>query len=130
MGAEFQTEPVVVDTEITVAAARHRLRQHRLHLLRHHADIGPAASEIAEAVVSEAVVEMTEQHDVVFQRDVGTPAATASAETAASAATEAATASAMEAAAATTACKGGAATSTTTAVAHLAARRCQVGRAP
>ena len=98
VGAEFQAEPVVVDPEIAVAAARHRVRHHRLHLLRHHADIGLVAAEIAEAVVAEAVVEMAEQDDVVLQRDVGTPATAAA--TAATAATESAAAAAAAAKAA------------------------------
>src|SRR5439155_25767853 len=96
VAAEFQAEPVVVDTQVTVVAARHRARHHRLHLLRHHADIGLVASEIAEAVVAEAIVELAEQHDVVLQRDIGAPASTAAAPASATAESAATTAAARE----------------------------------
>src|SRR5436190_5014710 len=85
IGAERQSEFLVVDPQIAVAAARHRIRHHALHLLRHYADIGLAAAKIAEAVIAEAVGEMAEQDDVMLQRDVGTTptAATTAAEAAA-----------------------------------------------
>src|SRR4051812_29388861 len=57
VAAEFQAEPVVVNAQVAVAAARHRTRHHRLYFLRHHADIGARAAEIAEAIKAEAVVE-------------------------------------------------------------------------
>src|SRR5438128_2499008 len=48
VAAESQAEPVVVNAQIAVAAARHRIRPHRLYFLRHHADPGARAAEIAE----------------------------------------------------------------------------------
>src|SRR5258705_738374 len=74
IGAELQSELFIVDAEISVAAARHCLRHQPLHLLSHHPDIDLAAAEIAEAVIAEAIVEMAEQHDVMLQREVRTPA--------------------------------------------------------
>src|SRR4249919_1579382 len=83
---EFDPEPVVVDPEIAVAAARYCVRHHALDLLRHHADIGRAAADVAEAVVAKTVGEVTERNDIVLQRDIGAPAAApAAAKTAASA---------------------------------------------
>src|SRR5262249_60105833 len=108
VGAEFQAEPVVVDTQIPIAAARHCVRPHCLHFLRHHADIGLVAAEIAEAVVAEAVVEMTKQDDVVLERNVGTPAtAAATTATAAAKSTAAAPAAAGKSAAAAAAASEG-----------------------
>src|SRR6266699_3821583 len=106
IGTKLQPELLVVDPQVTVAAARHRVRHHALHLLRHHADIGLLAAEIAEAVIAEAVGEIAEQDDIVLQCDVGTTptaptAATSAAEAAATSAMEAASTSATEATAAT-----------------------------
>src|ERR1700716_242480 len=53
IGAELQSELFIVDAEIAVAAARHRLRHQPLHFLRHHPDISLAAAEIAETVIAE-----------------------------------------------------------------------------
>src|SRR5882757_858527 len=80
IGAERQSEFLVVDPQVAVATTCHCIRHHALHLLRHYADIGLAAAKIAEAVIAETVGEMAEQDDVMLQRDVGTtPAATTSA---------------------------------------------------
>src|ERR1041385_8158533 len=129
VAAEFQAEPVVVNSQIAVAAARHRVRPHRLYFLRHHADIGARAAEIAEAIITEAVVEMAEQHDVVLQRHVGAPAAAAAAtaKSAAPAAKATAPSTGETAATTATACKGRSTATATAAEAHLAACRCNVG---
>ena len=84
------------------------LRHDSLNLLRHYADIGTVASVIAEAIVAEAIRKMTEQNDIVLERDVGssttttatttTTTATAATEAAAATATEATTAAAEAAA--------------------------------
>src|SRR4030088_2957604 len=71
-----------MDPEIAVTAARHGIRPHRLHLLCNHADISLVATEIAEAVVAETVVEMAQQDDVVLHCEIGTPATATSASTA------------------------------------------------
>src|SRR6478735_5436370 len=89
IGAECQSELFIVDPQVTVAAARHRIRHHGLHFLRHHADKGLVATEIAETVVAKTVREMAEQNDVMFQRDVRTSSTATT-----SAATEATTAAA------------------------------------
>src|SRR5579871_758412 len=112
IAAELDAELFIVDAEVSVAAARHGVRHHRLHFLRDHADIGLRASEIAEAIVAETVVEMPEQHDVVLQREVRAPATAATTEsTAAASAAEATAAATLEAAAS-------AATADTTTASH------------
>ena len=84
VGAELQSQLFVVDPQIPVRGRGSRASGMKaLHFLRHDADIGLVAAEIAEAVVAETVGEMTEQDDVVLQCDVGAPstaAATATAE--------------------------------------------------
>jgi len=79
IATEFETEFVVVNPQIAVAAARHGIRHYRLHLLRDHANIGRVAAEITEPVVTETVPEITKQNNVVLQREIGAPAATAAA---------------------------------------------------
>src|SRR5262245_116273 len=94
---ELQAELVVEDTQIPVASAHNRIRPEGLYLLRHDADIGLIAAVVAESIKAEAIAEVTEQVDVVLERDIRAPsAATASTATTpastAAAATEAATA--------------------------------------
>src|SRR5215475_16218705 len=92
VGLELDAEPVIEDPQIAVATAHDRVRHDRLHLLRHHADIGLVAAVVAEAIEAEAVVEMAEQRDVVLERNIRPPsAATATAAAAAAAAEAAAT---------------------------------------
>ena len=94
---EFDADLVVVDTQVTVAVTRHRLRRDLLHLLRDDADLGAIAAVIAEPIIAETIGEMTKQDDVMLDRDVGSPSATAT--TAATATTTAeTTAAAAEAA--------------------------------
>jgi hypothetical protein len=73
---ELQAELVVEDAQIAVAAAQHRLRHDCLDFLRHHADIGLVAAVVAEAVETEAVIEVAEKGDVVLEHDVGSPHST------------------------------------------------------
>ena len=97
VGLESDSKPVVIDPEIAIAAARHRARQYDLDLLRYHADIGLVTADITEAVIAEAIVEMAEQHDVVFQCKIRpSPSATTS-ESAASTTPESARSSTGEA---------------------------------
>jgi hypothetical protein len=70
IGLKFHAELLIVDPQITVAAGKDRLRHHLLRLLRHHADIGLAAPVIAKAIEAEAVVEMSEQNDIVLQPNI------------------------------------------------------------
>src|SRR4051812_14441357 len=84
---EFHAELVVIDAQITVTISRNCPWHHDLHFLGDHADKRLVAAEIAEAVETDAVVELPEQHDVVLQHDVGAPATTAAAATAAASAT-------------------------------------------
>jgi hypothetical protein len=79
VAAEFETELFVVDPEIAVTAARHGVRHHPLHLLRDHTDIGLVTAGIAEPVVTETVLEITKQNNVVLQSEVGAPAAASTA---------------------------------------------------
>jgi len=87
VGLELQTEVVVEHPQIAVASAHDRLRHDLLHFLGDDADIGLIAAVVTEAIDAEAVVEMAEENDIVFERDIGTAsaAATAAAATAASA---------------------------------------------
>ena len=107
-----------MNPEITIAAARHRARHDRFHLLRHDPDIGLVAAEIAEAVIAEAVVQMPEQDDVVLQRDIGAPATTAATTS---------TAAEPSAAASTTGNRSTAATAEA-AAAHACARHACAGK--
>ena len=122
VAAEFDAELFVVDPEVPIRAARHCIWHYRLHFLRNHADIGLFASDVAEAIVAEAVIEMTEQDDIVFQLEVGATATTAST-TASAAAAESASATTAEAATTTEAAASRA------GKASPAARRCSSGRA-
>ena len=66
-----------MDSEESIATAGHSRRHHILDLLRYHADIGLVTTDIAEAVIAEAIVEMAEQDHIVFQGEVRTPPASA-----------------------------------------------------
>ena len=77
---EFQTEPLVVDRQVTVAPTGDRLRHHLLHFLRYHPDISLSGAVVAEAIETEPVVETTEKNDVVLEHDVR-PSSTAAAST-------------------------------------------------
>src|SRR5580704_11265967 len=81
VGFKGQPEFLIVHPEITVPAGKNRLRHHGLHVLCHDADIGRAAAVVAEAIEAEAVVEPAKIDDVVFEPDVGAPAAAATAAT-------------------------------------------------
>src|SRR5689334_8499869 len=94
VGLELDAEPVVKDAQCTIAITHHRLRHDSLHFLRHHADIGTVAAVVAEAIIAETIGKMTEQDDIVLERDVGpsassTTTTSTTATTAATAATEA-----------------------------------------
>src|SRR5262245_43408901 len=128
VGLELQAEPVIEDAQVAIATAHDRFRHDVLHFLRHHADIGPGAAVVAEAIEAQAVVEMAEQGDVVLERDIrpastaatAAAAATTAESTAAATATDAATATAHAAAAAATA-PGNPARTTAAAAKTLAA---------
>src|SRR6185312_11853252 len=118
---ELQPELVVEDTQVAIVAPDDRVRRNDLHLLRHHADIGLVAAVVAETIEAEAIVKMTQQRDVVLERDVGSPAtAAATASAATTTAAAAATTAHARAAAATTA-DARAATAATRAHARMAA---------
>ena len=108
---EFDPEPAVKNAQGAVPIMNNGLRHDSLNLLRHYADIGTVASVIAEAIVAEAIRKMTEQNDIVLERDVGSSTTTTATTTTttATAATEAAAATATEA---TTAAAEAAATDT------------------
>src|SRR5258706_9684459 len=97
VAAELQPELLVVDPQVTVAAAGHGFQHHTFHFLRDDAGINLVAAEIAKAIVAEAIGEVAEQDDVVLQRDVRASSTTATTTEAAS------TSAAPEAASATTA---------------------------
>src|SRR5215510_13135333 len=83
VGLKLDPELFVEDSQIAVAAAHNGAGHDRLHLLRHHADIGPVAAVVAEAIIAEAVVEMAEQHDVSSPPAAAAAAAAATASAAA-----------------------------------------------
>src|SRR5258708_27493071 len=70
-GLHLQPEPVVIHTQIAVAAAHDSIGHDRFDLLRHHADIRLVPPAVAEAIEAEAAVETAEQDDVVLRPDVG-----------------------------------------------------------
>ena len=92
VGAEFESELVVVDSEIAVPASRDRIGPQRRDLLGDDADIGLVAAEIAESVVAQTIVEMSEQNHVVLQRQIRAPSTAAAAKAATATAAEAAAA--------------------------------------
>ena len=95
VGLEFDADLVVMDTQVTVAITRYRLRRDLLHLLRDDADVGAIAAIVAEAIVAKTVGKMAKQRDVVLDCDVGSPSAAptaATTEATAAAAAESATA--------------------------------------
>jgi len=126
VGLEPDAEPVVKDAQCTIAITHHRLRHDSLHFLRHHADIGTVAAVVAKAIIAEAIGKMTEQGDIVLERDVGPSASstTTTSTTATTAATEAAATTAATEAAATTAATEAAAT-TEAAAANAGATACR-----
>jgi len=97
---------------LVVAAAHDRIGPDRLHFLRQHADIGLVAAVVDEAIEAQAVVKMTDERDVVFERDVrasspATTTTTFAATTTTTAAHARATATAAHAWATTTSAEAG-----------------------
>ena len=76
-GLELHPNHVAEDLEITVAPAHHGAWQDALHLLCHHTHVGLVAAVIGEAVEAEAIGEAPKQHDVMLERNVGSPATAA-----------------------------------------------------
>lgn len=97
IGSERHAKPVIMDSQIAVGATRDRRRHDGPHFLRHDSNIARRAATICEAIEAEAAVEMAEKHDVLFKRDVGSPAA-ATAAAASTAATSRSSATATAAA--------------------------------
>src|SRR5262249_54083071 len=115
-------KPVIVDPQIAVATAHDRLRHDLLHLLRHHSHIGLVTAVVGEAIEAQAVVEASEQGDVVFEPDVGPPSATSSTSASGAAATSEASTARAGAACKASGSRAGAATK-----ARAAARGVAVG---
>jgi len=88
---ERQPKPFVRHPKITVATDSDRIRSYGPYFLRNHSDIGLVAAVIGEAVITEAVVEPTQQHDIVLQLDVRAAPTAATATTTAKAAAATAT---------------------------------------
>jgi hypothetical protein len=77
---ETQSEPFVRHPKIAVATDSDRVGSYGSDFLRNHPDIGLLAAIVREAVVTETVVEPTEEHYVVLEVDIRpAPATTASA---------------------------------------------------
>src|SRR5260370_20002513 len=123
VGLEGQSELVVEDSQVAIAAAHDRLRHYAAHLLRDHAHIGLVAAVVAEPVEAESVVETAEQHDVVLERAVGSPPASAAAAAAESSSAPAAATESAAAAAGGKACTAHAAAEARLTARGLHARR-------
>ena len=67
---------------VFVLVAGDCVRNDGFDFLRHHADIGLIAAVVAEAIEAEAVIELTQQNDIMFEPDVGMKLAAAIAEVA------------------------------------------------
>ena len=85
VGLEPHAEFVIKDAQVAVRPTLNRIWPNNLHFLRHDADVGLAAAVIGKPVEAKAVVEVTEQDDVVLKRDIGSPSATTAAATTTSA---------------------------------------------
>lgn len=81
IGLERQSEPFVGHPKIAVATNSDRVGSYGSDFLRNHPDIGLLAAVVFEAVVTKAIIEPTQQHDIMLQPDVR--ATTAAATTAA-----------------------------------------------
>ena len=104
-GLHAQPQPIIIHTQVAIAAAGHSLGHYGLDFLRHHANIRFVATIVAETIETEAVIEAAEHDDVVLEPDVGVTAAAVSATT-----VMAATTAATVSSAATTATVSSAAT--------------------
>jgi hypothetical protein len=79
---ENQPKTVVTDPQIAIAALQDGAWYDFADFLRDHADVDFVTAGVGEAIEAEAVVEMTEQHDVVLEADVrAAPTATTAAAT-------------------------------------------------
>jgi hypothetical protein len=67
---KFQPELVVIHSQVAVASACHRLRRDLRNLLGNDPDIGRVASVIAEAVEAKAIIQITDQNDVMLKSNV------------------------------------------------------------
>src|ERR1043165_9151862 len=94
--AERQAKPVIVHSQIAVAAARDCIGPDHADLLRHHANPSLLASVIGKAIIAHAILQIAEQHDVMLERNIGAAPAAATAESAAATAAESATTAAAE----------------------------------
>jgi len=113
---ETNAEPVIEDAQVAIRTAHDGIRPYSFDFLCHDADIGLAAAVIGKPVVAKTIIEATEQHDVVLERDIGPPSATTAAAT-----TTAATSAARTTTAATAPCTAATASragATTTSAAH------------
>ena len=106
IGLVLQADLVVKHPQIAVPAAHDRFRHDRLNLLRHDADVGLVAADIAEAIKAQTVIKVAEKADAVLERNVGTPSTASTAAT-----TTAATSTGTSATAATPTDTGAAASS-------------------
>src|SRR5690242_1213561 len=95
VGLERQSQLLVRNAHVAVSADRDRFRRHALDLLRHHPNVSGVAAVVDETVIAKAVVEPSDEHDVVLEANVG--AATAPAAAAHAAASAAAHSPAAEA---------------------------------
>ena len=97
--SERQSKPLVRHPKIAVATDSDRVGPYGSDFLCNHPDVTLLAAVIGEAVVTEAVVEPAQQHDIVLQLDVraAPTAATAAATAKATAATAAKASSATAA---------------------------------
>jgi hypothetical protein len=101
---ELQTEPVIVDPQISVRVARDGIRRDGLDLLGHDPDIScVVAPLVPETVDAEAVTQPSQGNDVFLEPDIGTMASTTMATAPAMATASAMTTATMPATPVTTA---------------------------
>ena len=93
-GLHAQSQPIIIHTQVAIAAADHGLGHYGLDFLRHHANIRFVAAIVAETIETEAVIEAAEHDDVVLEPDIGVTAAAVSATTVMAATTAATVSSA------------------------------------
>ena len=70
IGSETQSKPFVGHSKIAVATNSNRVGPYGSDFLRNYPDIGPLTAVVREAIVTETVVEIAQQHDIVFQHDI------------------------------------------------------------
>jgi hypothetical protein len=78
---KFHAELIVIHLQIAITAARYRIWSDLGDFLRNHTNVWRVTAVIAEAIEAKAIVEITNQNDIVLKSDIRTPSATTAAAT-------------------------------------------------